>query len=308
MKLLNLEASNKFEIYLSFFRVFICFHLLKKIILQWDYLEILYSNNSFISHGDTLDFFTFMLNSNWLRDNYLLFIGAYIFLIIIYGFGIGKNITALAVYIFYTLNTSLNGYTGNGGDNLLDFIMIYMIFANSYKYLSLNQNRIHNNKVLESIKNVISNLASYSIIIHLCLAYFISGVHKANADVWFNGVATYYTFSLESYQGTRFNRDLAMNGYFVNISTYMTILIELYFPVLVWFKKLRNIMLMLMGSIHIGIYVFMGIYDFEILFLSTYGFFFTNDEWAVFLKRINKWYQILCLKFPVALNEKIRVE
>ncbi|MFD0863478.1 hypothetical protein ACFQ1M_14780 [Sungkyunkwania multivorans] len=286
MKLLNLESENKFAIYLSIFRVFIAFHLLKKIFLQWDYLPILYSNKSFIAHSDTTNFFSFVFENDWLRDNYTIFLGLYVFIVIIYAFGIGKNVVALALYLLYKINTDLNGYAANGGDNLLEFIMLYMIFADSFKYLTINKVSKVKNPSLEKIKNVFSNLAGYSIIIHLCIAYFVSGINKAHADVWFNGVATYYTFSLESYQGTSFNKSLALNGYFVTISTYATILIELYFPVLVWFRKLRNIMLVLMGGIHVGIYIFMAIYDFEILFLSTYGFFFSNDEWKSFLRRI----------------------
>ena len=79
MKLLNLESENKFGIYFSIFRVFVCFHLLKKIFLQWDYLPILYSNDSFIAHSETSNFFSFVFDNHWLRDNYTIFLGVYVY-------------------------------------------------------------------------------------------------------------------------------------------------------------------------------------------------------------------------------------
>ena len=50
------------------------------------------------------------------------------------------------------------------------------------------------------LKIFFSNLAGFSICLHLCFIYFISAIHKIHADVWFNGVATYYTFNIERFK------------------------------------------------------------------------------------------------------------
>ncbi|HEY8915900.1 MAG TPA: hypothetical protein VIM87_05655, partial [Chitinophaga sp.] len=59
-----------------------------------------------------------------------------------------------------------------------------------------------------------------------------------------------------------------------------------YFPVLVWFKKTRLAVVCCGIALHLGIYVFMMIYGFEIIFIMTYGFFFKDEEWQAFLNKL----------------------
>jgi hypothetical protein len=103
-----------------------------------------------------------------------------------------------------------------------------------------------------------------------------------NSKVWFSGVATYYTLNLERFAGTSFNKIIVQNGFFVTIATYVTVLWETFFPALIWNKKARIPLLALGVMMHMGIYFMMMIHDFEILFIATYGFFFTDKElrWA----------------------------
>lgn len=37
--------------------------------------------------------------------------------------------------------------------------------------------------------------------------------------------------------------------------------------------------------LHLGIYTFMMIYDFQIVFILTQGFFFSNEEWTILINR-----------------------
>ena len=185
------------------------------------------------------------------------------------------------MFVFYEFLQSLCPIILNGGDNLLKFIMLYMIFINSYKYFSINKS---NNST--PLNNLITNLAGYSICIHLCLAYFFSAIHKIHADVWFNGIATYYTLSLERFRGTSFNLDLAKNGFLVTISTYITILIELSYPFLIWFKRTKLLMIISAILLHVSIYVLMMIYDFQLVFIFVQGFFLSNRFWLNFVSNI----------------------
>jgi hypothetical protein len=169
----------------------------------------------------------------------------------------------------------------NGGDNLLKFSFLYLIFADSYRYLSVNPS-----KNFDITTNIFNNLVGLSIQLHLCLAYFLSTVYKLNSSVWFHGTATYYTLSLERFQGSFINKLIANNGYLVTFSTFATLIIELSFPFLVWFKSTKNIVLSLTFLLHIGIFWMMMIYDFQIIFLLMHPFFYTNSELVKFCKPI----------------------
>lgn len=281
----NFSIENKFSFYSAFFRIFICFHLLKKIFISWEYKELLYMSKSFFVHEESGFFNFFNINSILIRENFQFFYLTYITLILLYFFGIGKNITAFFLFLFYEVLQNLCPSILNGGDNLLKFIMIYMIFIDSYNYFSIKP-KVFTNTELYKFNIFLSNLGGYSICIHLCLAYFISAIHKIHADIWFNGVATYYTLSLERFRGTSYNLSLAKNALFVTISTYMTILIELFYPALIWFNKTKKTMIILAIILHTSIYIFMMIYDFQLVFIFVQGFFIANTDWEKFYEKL----------------------
>ncbi len=272
--LLNyLETENHFKYYLAVFRLYICFHILKKIFLQWESLSLIYDPNSFWVNTPGL----FLPLHFLVQQNYMLFIGFIVMLLLLYFFGIGKYFVGILVFLLLKMMQDFSGALLNGGDNLLIFLVLYMSFADSYHIFSIKKLETKNENI-KSIQNVLSNLAAYSILFHLCTVYFISCLHKIHSDVWFSGVANYYILHLDRFSGP-FNHYFNNNPYIITISSYFTIFFEMYFPVLVWFKNLRNYFVVSGVLLHIGIYVFMMIYDFEILFMMTYGFLYSNQEW-----------------------------
>lgn len=271
----HLKHKNLFENYLPIFRLFICFHIIKKIFINWGSISLLFEQN--IRFTEKM-----ITKMPYLREGFILdiplIIQIVLVLTILFAFGIGKNITSMLLFSSWVLISDMFAEIGNGGDNLLFFILLYLPFTNSYKYFSFSKYKERR------ILNFVSNLAVYSIMIHLCLAYFISGIHKAHSDVWFNGVATYYILNLERFISP-LNHLISKNAFYIVCSTYFTIMFELLFPFLIWFKQTRKVFLISGIFLHLSIYFLMMIYDFEILFISIYGFFITD---SYYLKIINK--------------------
>ena len=279
----KLTSSNRFKFYSPYLRVFICLYLLKDIIIMWEFNDIIYLNNSFLSL-DVLPYLNFLnIDIQSIRNNFYLFYSIYILLIFLFLFGIGKRITPFLLFLSLGVIQTLSWFTLNGGDNILKFLVLYYVFIDSYdKFCLLKSSNDDNNE----LTNFLSNLGGFSICIHICLVYFISAVHKIHADVWFNGVATYYILASERFQGTSLNTSLVQNGFFVTMSTYGTIIIELFFPFLIWNRNLKPFLILFAVSLHMGIAVFMMLYDFQILFIMILGFFISNDEWdqLIYLK------------------------
>lgn len=279
----KLTSSNRFKFYSPYLRVFICLYLLKDIIIMWEFNDIIYLNNSFLSL-DVLPYLNFLnIDIQSIRNNFYLFYSIYILLIFLFLFGIGKRITPFLLFLSLGVIQTLSWFTLNGGDNILKFLVLYYVFIDSYDKFCLLKSRNDDNNELT---NFLSNLGGFSICIHICLVYFISAVHKIHADVWFNGVATYYILASERFQGTSLNTNLVQNGFFVTMSTYGTIIIELFFPFLIWNRNLKPFLILFAVSLHMGIAVFMMLYDFQILFIMILGFFISNDEWdqLIYLK------------------------
>jgi hypothetical protein len=273
----SLLAENKYSFYLSFFRVFICLLMLKKLIMQWGLIPLIYSGTGYlVPTHNTINEFFISFNSSIIRDNIYVFLGILILFLLLYLFGIGKNITAFIVFILCDILQKLCPQILNGGDNFLRFLLLYMVFANSFTYFTLGKAKVVKT---ETITNFFSNLAGLSICIHLCLIYFISAIHKIHSDLWFSGVATYYTLSIERFNGTSLNSSLSKNSFFVTISTYVTWFIELLYPILVWNKNTKQLMIFAAILLHLTIAVSMMLYDFQLIFIVVQGFFISNTFW-----------------------------
>lgn len=281
-----LGEKNKYSFYLAFFRLFVCFHLLKDIILGWDGIGLLYKADSFMP--TTPSFYLQILGIDKFINTYAeIFFMVFILILILHFFGIGKSFTAFLVFLLLEIQQQMCYFILNGGDNILRFVIFYMVFANSYEFFSIKPLRLKN-PILKYCSTFLTNIAGLSIKFHLCWAYFISAIHKIHADVWFKGVATYYIFQIERFKGTPYNEMLVKNGYFVAFSTYFTLLVELLYPTLVWFKETKKYIVVAMISLHLGIYVFMMIYDFQIIFIMLQGFFFSNYQWITFINKIKR--------------------
>lgn len=272
---------DTYYISLSIYRVYLAFHIFKKYLFYFFEKELVYGVNSFYDfHPDPI-FAYLNIKTDIFYQNINFILTTVLILCVLYGFGIGKNLTC--VFLFFTVEIlqRLNGIVLNGGDNLLKFILLYMCFANSFKFLTLAQS----NQSIIKEHNLLTKLSLLSIKIHLCLVYFISAIFKINTKMWFAGIANYYILNLERFMGTKYNTILSQSTFFVTLSTYFTLFWELSFPFLVWFKKVKLPFLILGVLLHLGIYVFMMIHDFEILFIATYILFFNDKE----LKKIKNF-------------------
>ncbi|MBT8243895.1 HTTM domain-containing protein [Winogradskyella sp.] len=290
----KLASYNRFEYYSPYLRIFVCLYLLKDIVTMWEFNGIIYESNSFLipEISPYLNFFS--IDILFFREYFYVFYSIYILLIFLFLFGIGKRITPLLLFLSLGVIQTLSWLTLNGGDNILKFIILYFVFIDSYSKFSLFKNKKSKNKKLS---NLLSNLGGYSLCFHFCLIYFISAIHKIHADVWFNGIATYYILASERFQGTFLNTSLVQNGFFVTITTYGTIIIELFFPFLVWNKNLKFYMLFLAFSLHLGIAIFMMLYDFQILFIMILGFFISNEEWKQIMEKTKFLFAKVKTKF-----------
>lgn len=277
-----LKLKNHFSVYLSIFRILIVALIFNKIYHLWRSQSILLSNQGFFEH--TKSIYTMMgLETTFFLNNSKFFLLFVVLTLILVLFGIGRKITFFILFFeLAILQTFINPIL-NGGDNLMYFVLFYMIFTNSYDYFVLNKN----NKISSKFSNFISNLAVYSILIHLSYIYFISALHKIHSDVWFNGTANYYILHLERFQSPLCDY-IMNNGFIITTSTYLTIFFELFFCVMIWLKPFRNMFIFLGIGLHLGIFFFMMLYDFEIFFISIYGFFITNAEWKEALIKLQK--------------------
>lgn len=273
----QLANTHNFSFYSAIFRVYLCFHVIKKIYLSWGSISLI-SGEMIDAKTDLPPVFQFLTSITFSGVPLIYYLA--LMVAILYLFGAGKFVIAFCFHLICRVLSDINYLFSNGGDNILLFVSLYMIFVDSYQHLSINPTK----KKTDSMSNFLSNLGGYAIMIHLCIIYFVSGLHKVHADVWFNGVATYYIMNLERYHSP-INKFLFHNAFVIAGTTYFTLAFEIIFPILVWNKNAKVYCLIAGLLVHLGIYFTMMIYDFEILFIMTYGFFIANTTWEHLIKK-----------------------
>lgn len=284
-----LQRENYKCFYLAFFRVAISCWLLKEVFINWSSMDILYgyecfvvSKNNFLNRLPNGDFLLVKAYYGW-------FIAVYIVVIFFNIAGIGRWFTALILFSMQLTLQKMNSSFVNGGDALAKLLLFYLIFANSYQYFVLFKQKKRSTASIK-LQNLLSNLVAFSIMLQLCIAYFSSGLAKIMESVWWQGEATYYALQMERYIGTPFNRYLVQYRWFNFFSNYATLLFELFFPILIWVKKIRKPLLVAGLFFHACIYIFLMIYGFEIVFVLTYGFFLPNKSLLNFSEKVKLFF------------------
>ncbi|MCH8003359.1 MAG: HTTM domain-containing protein [Nanoarchaeota archaeon] len=158
---------------------------------------------------------------------------------------IGKYTRFSAIIAFILLSSlhEKNTLILNSGDTLMRLMLFYLAISPSGKCLSLDA--IKRNKNIPS-KEHKKRQQWYIwprrlIQIQLAIVYIFAFLPKTGTT-WRDGTAVYYF--LANPQFARFNLEFLGNYIFlVMLMTYATLLIELLFPILVWFKTTRKYML-----------------------------------------------------------------
>lgn len=280
----HLSQKNHFSVYLSLFRIFLGFHIIKKVYYLWGSQSILLSADSILFTPTSSFIQYFGIDPILILNNSSIFLLALVFTSLLVMFGIGRRISLIVLYILIRILQDLVYPVLNGGDNLMSFVMLYLIFTDCFQHFTLKANLKESSKT----RKMISNLAVYSICIHLGYVYFISAIHKIHSDVWFNGTALYYIMHIERFESP-LSKYIFNNGFITTCATYFTVLFEMLFIFLIWNKALRPLFLVSGIMLHMGIYFFMMIYDFEIFFMSLYGFFIGNYVWIRLINRIRRF-------------------
>jgi hypothetical protein len=155
--------------------------------------------------------------------------------------------------------------TLTGGDYLLNQLLLFNIFLT---------NKSFKNSIINELSNVIHNLALIGIKIQICLVYFLAAWFKLTDASWLNGSAIYNIFQIPEYSNTLF---YSLPKWFCAISTYVVLVYQLSFCILVWIKPMKKYILALGIFQHLVIAFGMGLFSFGIIMIVCYILFLNYD-------------------------------
>ncbi len=151
----------------------------------------------------------------------------------------------------------------NGSDLVLNLLLLLTLFmeipSDCKEYSIVN--------MLESIAGAVRILAQ----IQVAFIYFQSGYDKLLSEAWRSGAAMYSINHLTFFQNP--NLIWVLNKTECLLLGWSVILFEIGFALLIWFKRLRPILLILGCIFHVSIIVFLGLFDFGLIMIICYFLF-----------------------------------
>lgn len=113
---------------------------------------------------------------------------------------------------------------------------------------------------------VSANIAIRLIQVHMCIVYLFGGITKLKGTMWWDGSAVWFALANQEYR----TWDLTWLGqwpWLIALMTHLTVFWETFYPVLIWPRLTRPVMLIMAVAVHGGIALFLGMSTFGLAML-----------------------------------------
>jgi len=289
MKTLHTIFSKSFSPeFIVFFRISIGLIVLIHFLSFWSDFDLLYTNHSIIplelhTAYNTFDILTIekilgFLNGYFTENqSILLFKSTYVFLCILIISGFFSRLSALFLLILQISFIKYGSLFFYGADFFTSMSLFYIILFPSSSFFSLQQRLFP--KLSRNLQSL--TLCKRLIQIHVCIAYFFSGLDKILGFNWWNGESIWKAIHLPNLYKFVSLGDYVQNPVFYIIFGWGTIIIELFYPLFINLNKTRKYWLILTISMHVGIIIFFNLFFFSAIMivwnLTSYYFNYYNE-------------------------------
>lgn len=167
----------------------------------------------------------------------------------------------IAVFIVSVNYIFVANKATNSGDGLLNFLIFMLIFVRggATKY---------------SINQMINNVVLILIQVYFCLFYFFNALGKIIQPLWRNGDYFKHAWHLSYYANPAFIPHWFFNPTLQLFTAWSVMLFEFIFPVLIWFKPYRKLLLAIGILFHFGIAILLSLPDFGLTMAIIYILFY----------------------------------
>ncbi len=235
------------------------------------YSKILYGIHSYFIPFDASN--NFMLRALSLLEHPVFaahwqwFVGGQIISIISCLFLPYKRISTVLVYFFTMSLYHKTIPIQNAGFNLLVMVLVMLIFMDE----KANDTK---NPYLRTINITVSNFALWAARFQVIMLYVVASWFKLYGTSWLNGTAFYYVLYTDTFTLPWFRDLFISHSFVIHFVSWFALSFQLLFPVLVWFKRTKPVMLALGVLFHLMIMLVMGIIDFSIIMIIMYLLFY----------------------------------
>ena len=174
---------------------------------------------------------------------------------------------------------------------VLGFLLIYLCIGPSGSYLSVDRwfaKRRETGSPAENPPSLWANLAIRLIQIHTAMFFLMMGLTKLNGEGWWDGIAIWSLLAQTQSRPvdlTFFQRSGQLGEFFVNFWTHMVVYYELAFPVLIWNRHARPLLLGLGVVVWFSLVLASGLLLFGLTMLAATAAFIPGETYRALFTR-----------------------
>jgi hypothetical protein len=176
----------------------------------------------------------------------------------------------------------------DGGDNVIQLILFYAMFANVGAFFSVDRLRSDASPIGGSrgaVRAMFHNAALLAIAIQISLVYGVAGLTKVQGETWRNGTALYYALRAGEFTWPGYSEVIYQNSVLIVVFSYATVAFQVSFPFMLFLNRYTRILAVCCGVLfHLGIASFMGLVTFALFLMSVDLALITDDEYRSFAR------------------------
>jgi hypothetical protein len=176
--------------------------------------------------------------------------------------GLASRVSAILAWFFHLCAAKSGGFVSYGVDNFMTIGLFYLMLSPLPDRYSLDwrlrELRPKNPQLLGFWRRVLQ--------LHLCVAYFFSGLTKCLGSGWWDGSNVWRALIRPPFNVID-PEILVRWKYLFPVAGIFICLLEITYPFFIWNDKTRKIWLICMCGMHLGIGLMMGMYLFALIMI-----------------------------------------
>lgn len=185
----------------------------------------------------------------------------------------------------------LNPLADDAGDNIVRIMLLFLCFADTSMRWSLDARRRARPGYRPLVPlppwvgTLFHNVALMAVAIQVFMIYMTSGLSKVQGSMWQEGVGLYYPLRIGQYAPwPGLNELVYTNGVFVTIGSYVTVFVQVLFPLLLLRRGTRVLALLAIFAMHVGIAVTMALPWFSLAMIAADMVFVRDDTYRAVIR------------------------